>query len=92
MSALENGFCPWSRELESTVQLSQEGYQRLAVMSGQLPKHWLDLVQTVMAQRSCAGLSCWRDHELAGLVIVLAGQDGGFDRLGAQRLEQLVEH
>ena len=34
VSALENGFCPWSRELESTVRLSQEGYQRLAVLSG----------------------------------------------------------
>jgi hypothetical protein len=28
----------------------------------------------VMAQRSCAGLGCWRNHELAGLVLVLAGQ------------------
>jgi hypothetical protein len=25
-SALENGFCPWSRKIESTVRLSQEGY------------------------------------------------------------------
>src|SRR6516225_11613682 len=72
-SAVENGFCLWSRELESTVRRSQEGYQRLAVLSSQHPKHWLDLVQAVMAQSSCAGLGCWRDHELAGLVLVFAG-------------------
>ena len=92
MSALENGFCHWSRERELTVRLSHEGYQRLAVLSGQLPKHWLDLVRAVMAQSSCAGLGCWRDHELAGLVLVLAGQDGRFDRVGAQRLTRFVEH
>ena len=44
-----------------------------------------------MAQSSCAGLGCWRDHQLAGLVLVLAGQDGPLDGVGAQRLEQFVE-
>jgi hypothetical protein len=54
-------------------------------------QHGSDLVQTMMTQRSGGSLLGRCDHQLAGILLVPAGQNGRFDRLGAQRLERFVE-
>jgi hypothetical protein len=44
-----------------------------------------------MAQSHSACLGGWCDHQLAGFVLVLSCQNSSFERVGAQRLEKLVE-
>jgi len=45
-----------------------------------------------MAQSRYACFGCRCDHKFAGLVLVVAGQDGRFQRVWAERHEQFVEH